>query len=225
MPSRKPKTKEKRKGYYVEFSIVSLFFWGLGLFFLLAWIFVLGILVGRGFLPEGVKNLSDLKAIAKFQHMVGKKKPSELDVLKKPDKDPKFAFYDELSAKKEEAGEKSQISKKKKEDRTNLDKEVKPPEITRKDDKAKEIQPAPTETGRVHTVQLASVEKEIMAIKMVNRLADLGYPVYYLKAVIKGKTYFRVRCGKFKTKKEASDLKRQLASREGIKGFVTKVDK
>ena len=49
MPPKKSKAKKKGKRYRLDLSRTSLFFWCLGTLFLLAWIFVLGILVGRGF--------------------------------------------------------------------------------------------------------------------------------------------------------------------------------
>ena len=96
-------TSSKGRRYHFEFSRTSLAFWGLGMFFLLAWIFVLGILVGRGFFPEGVKGLSELKTqIARLQDMLSTKDSSGLEQIKGPDEEPKFAFYDQLSAKRKE---------------------------------------------------------------------------------------------------------------------------
>jgi len=84
MPAKNTEKRKKGRRYHVDFSLVSLFFWGMGIFFLLVWIFVLGILVGRGFLPAGVKSLSELKApIAKLQEMVTHREPSGLNHVKK----------------------------------------------------------------------------------------------------------------------------------------------
>ncbi len=213
---------KKGKRYQLELSLTSLFFWSLGLFFILGWIFVLGILVGRGFLPEGVKHLTELTSqITRLQDMVSNKKHSDLEVIKNRDKAPKFAFYDELSKKKEETAKTNkpptkQIEKKEAASKTQPVEKiaVAPP-----------VQENPVKNGPKHTVQIASLESEIQAIRMVNKMVGRGYPAFYLKAHVKGKTYFRVRCGKFESRKEAGEFLTLLARRENIKGFVTRVDK
>jgi hypothetical protein len=73
---------KKGKRYQLELSLTSVFFWSLGLLFILGWIFVLGILVGRGFMPEGVKHLTELTSqITRLQDMVSNKKHSDLEVI------------------------------------------------------------------------------------------------------------------------------------------------
>ena len=225
MPPGKTRTPKQGKRYHLELSLTSAFFWSLGLFFLLGWIFVLGILVGRGFLPEGVKHLTELRSqITRLQEMVSNKKPSDLDVIKKPDKDPKFAFYDELSQKKEEMAKtiKQPIKKTAKEEVTN---EIKPivKKVVAPPEQDKPIEPV--KDGPKYTVQIASLDSEVKAIRMANQMVDRGYPAYYVKAHVKGRTYFRVRCGKFESRKEAGEFERLLARREKAKGFVTRVDR
>ena len=84
MPPKKVRTPKKKKRIRLECSLMSLIAGCVGLFFLLAWIFVLGILVGRGFLPDSVRHLSHLKApLSKIQDMVGTKRPSDLEEIKK----------------------------------------------------------------------------------------------------------------------------------------------
>ena len=52
MGQKKIKTGETGKRYHFELSRTSVFLWSLGAFVLLAWIFTLGVLAGRGVLPE-----------------------------------------------------------------------------------------------------------------------------------------------------------------------------
>ena len=59
---------------------------------------------------------------------------------------------------------------------------------------------------------------------MVNRLVKKGYPAYHYKVFIKGRSYFRVRCGTFKTRNDAIETQRKLAEKEHLKGFVQKVN-
>ena len=239
MPFKKSKTKTKSKRYRLELSRTSFFFWGLGSLFLLAWIFVLGIFVGRGFLPQGVKSLSKLRLpIAKFQDMVGNKKTADLDGIKGLAKDPEFEFYDKLSAKKGDVVNKSQSGTKKARGQTKLAKHFETDKrSTKKDEIPKKSQSDfgkgggqtdlttginVTETVGTYTVQVASLENENKAARMADRLKKRGYTAYIHKVSIKGKTYYRVKCGKFNNKKEAGDFKSQLAQKEKINGFVSK---
>jgi cell division septation protein DedD len=221
---RAEKMSKKGKRYQLEFSFTSLFFWSLGLLFILGWIFVLGILVGRGFLPEGVKNLTELRSqITKLQDMVSKKKNSDLDVIKNSKKTPKFAFYEELSKKKEEPVNVPKPPKKKTDKKETATK----PEPVEKIEAVPPVQKKPAqavEDGAKYTVQIASLEREIQAIRMVNEMVARGYPAFYLKANVRGKTYFRVRCGRFVSRKEADEFLKLLAGREKIKGFVARID-
>jgi len=239
MSARKPRAKRKSKRYRLEFSRTSVFFWSLGSLFFLAWIFVLGILVGRGFLPEGVSTLSKLRMpITKLQNVVTNRKESDLDRIKGLDKDPEFKFYDDLSTKKEKAASKtgpslqselprSNLTQQREKDETFSKKEqvasISQPSITKNEGLLKrDSVPVGKGTNGWFTVQIASVENKIEARKMVDQLAGLGYPAYAYDANINGKTYYRVRCGKFRDRKEAAEFKELLAQRESVKGFVTK---
>ncbi len=182
------------------------------MFFLLAWIFVLGILVGRGVFPEGVEALTELKSqIVRLQGMLTREEPPALERIKKSDRAPKFAFYDELGAKKRGVPKKQNhlggtalAARKKKGEKR--DKQIKAPM-----------------TGGSYALQLASLESEAKAIRMIARLTNQGFPVYSYKVRVKGKIFYRVRCGTFKTRKEANYYKALLAKEEKINGFVIKV--
>ena len=82
-----------------------------------------------------------------------------------------------------------------------------------------------TSATRPYTVQVASLSSELEAIKTTNRLTEKGYSAYYLEVIIKGKTWYRVRCGKFKNRSDADWLKKSLAKKEGLSGFVTIIKK
>jgi cell division septation protein DedD len=81
-----------------------------------------------------------------------------------------------------------------------------------------------TETGGVYTVQVASLDSENKAVKMADRLKNRGHPAYVKKVNVKGKTYYRVRCGRFSDKKEASEYEKLLAKQDKKKGFVIKLE-
>ena len=121
-------------------------------------------------------------------------------------KDPKFAFYDELSGKKSDAVKEPASSPKKR--KRDL--------MEREEDKG-------SKGLTKYIVQVASLDSEAKATEMVNRLTGQGYPAYSYKVFIKGRRYYRVRCGMFKTKDEAINIKNRLAKNEKIDGLVRKV--
>ena len=239
MPPKKSKAKKKGKRYRVDLSRTSLFFWCLGTLFLLAWIFVLGILVGRGFFPQGVETLSKLRIpIGRLQGVVGSRKASDLDSIKGLDKNPEFEFYDQLSVKKGElaknnksgakkAGRQTELAKRFETDKSSARKVEAPKKDQSNSNKGGgQTKPAgeinSMDTGGAYTVQVASLDSESKAVKMADQLKSGGYPAYVHKVNVKGKTYYRVKCGRFKDKKEAGDFKSLLYQKEKIKGFVTK---
>ncbi len=213
MPPQRSRNPKKGKRYHLELSRTSMFFWSLGMFFLLAWIFVLGILVGRGVFPESVETLTELKSqIVKLQNMLSGKEPSALEQLKGPDKEPKFAFYDELEAKGKALPKKDNL-------RVSISPGPKKPV------KGTNNEITASKTAGAYALQLASLESETKATRMIERLTNQGYPAYSYKIHIKGKTYYRVRCGTFKTRQEALYYKNLLAREERINGLVIKVGK
>ncbi len=239
MPRKKSKAKKKSKRYRLNLSRTSLFFWCLGTVFLLAWIFVLGILVGRGFFPQGVETLSKLRIpIGRLQGVIGSRKTSDLDAIKGLDKNPEFEFYDQLSVKKGELVKNNKSGTKKAGRQTVLAKRFEPDKSpARKVEAPKKDQSNPNkgggqakpsgesksmDTGGAYSVQVASLDSESKAVRMADRLKIGGYPAHVYKVNVKGKIYYRVKCGRFKDKKEAGDFKSLLYKKEKIKGFVTK---
>jgi len=210
MDKNGPENGKRGKRYHIELSRASAFLWCAGLFVLLAWIFVLGVFAGRGLIPGGVLTLAELKAqVDRLQQMISKRDRTDLEEIRQLQKDPKFAFYEELSVRKEEAG---------KEPAKPEDKLVpsKPPE---------QQTVSPSSNGEVkYVVQVASLETEAKAKNMVSRLTRKGFPAYFYKVVVKGKAYFRVRCGIFKTEAEAVDINNRLAEKEKLKGVVHKIE-
>jgi cell division septation protein DedD len=148
-------------------------------------------------------------------------------------KDPKFRFYNELSAKKEDIAKKGRQDQKTRYDQADLDKRIKAleelvakksqPDIKKAEVETKTFKKVDQSERRgMYAVQLASLESEIEAVKIVNRLKDRGYPAYFYKVSINGKIYYRVRCGTFRTESEAKKYKDILAGKEGMSGFISK---
>jgi septal ring-binding cell division protein DamX len=207
-PPKKPKERHG-KTYHIEFSLSSLVFWSVSLFVLLGWMFFLGILVGRGFLAEGVQTLSELKTqIAKVEKMVAARKPTPSELPGEMEKEPILEFHEELTSKKRDVQEA-------------------PPHTIKEKPKqeAPDGQAQRWETGGAYTVQVASLENEIKAVNMVDQLINKGYPAYFYKVHIKNRTFYRIRCGRFRDQGEADDFRGLLAQREKIKGIVARFEK
>ena len=219
MASKKSRSRKRRKKYQIELTSLSTFLWGIFLFFLLGWVFVLGISVGRGSLPKVVTNMSSyIKGVIgkPAETILRPSKSYEVKSSKKSEPDPKLAFYEKLSIKKEDVKIKQQstdaLPRK-----TEVSQRVSPDR--KKDNSAKTLNTPSNRwiDGTRYTVQLASLSDGDKAEKLSKRLLDQGYPAYFYEVKVKGKTYYRVRCGKFTSKEDARDYAEKLAREEGIK--------
>ncbi len=207
MGTESTKTRKKKK-YRMDFSLLSLFLWSMGIFVLMGWIFILGILVGRGFLPEGIQSLTKReKQLPGFHDRVSRKNPISPGFKKKSDTVKKFDFYDKLAETGDKVATKSGLGPEKKIAHQKTSNKVAVPK-----------------SGANFTLQLASLERKEKAESLVKRLNDHGYPAYISKVDIGEGTYYRVRCGKFKTKEDALSLEKSLAQREGLKGYVVTLE-
>jgi cell division septation protein DedD len=147
---------------------------------------------------------------------------------KKEEEDPKLAFYERLSSKRNEVRLRVQppedgtgapderrvegsaagaFKSDPKENRQTLNKPV-----TSAEDKPR------------YTVQLASLGEKGRAETMVKGLIGRGYDAFFYEAVVGGKIFYRVRCGKFMTREEAGEHARKLAQEAGLKGFVSRME-
>ncbi|MBW2063430.1 MAG: SPOR domain-containing protein [Deltaproteobacteria bacterium] len=216
----KKKTGSKKgvkKKYRIEMTSLSLFLWGFCLLFLLTWVFVLGILVGRGFLPGDFTVISDLKSqIAKLEEITARKGPGQEGRRPKSrEKDLELMFYEKLSNKKEEAKKREVVVRR--EDSTPKGREPRKSSVS----KSATI---PSVSGSKYTVQVASLGELDRAKMLISQLKQKGYSAYYYEVTINGKTYYRVRCGKFDSKRQATEFARKLERDSGIRGFVSKVE-
>ena len=232
MAKKRSKATNRGKRYQIELTSLSVFLWSIFLFFLLVWIFVLGILVGRGFFPGKVTTMSDLRAqIQRLQEMVTRKSSKEMEAIRRSEPDPKLAFYEKLSSKKDEAKKESQIEKKEKipkkeEPVKKIETPKKPLSEKKKRERTEALMrtPKPLTHEFRFTVQVASFDDKSKADKMIKQLTDAGLPAYHYEVKLKGKRYYRVRCGKFVNREEAIIYAGKLARENGIKGFVAKIE-
>jgi DedD protein len=226
---KKTKAKEvatkKRKKYLLQLTGKG-FFLGLCLFFLISgWMFILGVLVGRGTAPINFDIQALQKELLELKESMVKqeKRAMEADAAKSGDK-PSLDFYEAL--KKKEKDEQIQTIEKK-----NPPKAPSKAPLTSqkrvsktKDTQAKKKNLAsikPTPAGPL-AVQVASTKDAASAEALVKKLKQLGYAGFRTKAEIPNKgTWYRVRVGPYRTRSEAVQVHQEL-KKDKFKGIIVK---
>ena len=210
---KKGKNKKAAGKYHLEFSGSSIFFWSLALFFLMGWIFVLGILVGRGFLNERLENISELKnSIAKLQKMVKEKESSQKVTEKTPENKPEFAFYKELVDEKEEKAGRRKPG-------MDQDREPKPEKTEGSKDVEEKKEPTP-ETVKPAEELPANTTQPEKETPATEKLSSTQVPEAGGSAKKVG--HFSLQIASLGTSNQANKLVEQLRNR-GYSVFVSKV--
>jgi len=178
------------------------------------WMFVLGVLVGRGTAPVHFDIEALQTELSELRQAVLDKEKSRFRI-----------FDDEAERKGKELGFYKNLKKSAPEEKTAppVKKSPKPPPPAAERPSAKpktesaeaKTEPAPglgAETvsagEKPYTIQVASLKEERSAAAMVDRLQVNGYPAYRERADIEGKgTWHRVRIGSFA---DAADAARTL---------------
>jgi len=199
MANRKPTPEKERKRHIFHFSFRSLFLLSIGVFFVLGWVFFLGILVGRGLLPNSIENFSFIKK------KIVKDETEKKNEHVSPIKIDELTFYNHLIDKKEEP-------KKKAPPATLSKNQVKKIEKTKLGQLKQEI--------RSYSIQVAALKDKAKTKKMVERLTRLGYQAYYYQILINGEMFYRIRCGPFSNIEKAKQYAKRLANKEGFKPFI-----
>jgi cell division septation protein DedD len=104
-----------------------------------------------------------------------------------------------------------------------------PPEPEPSRPRERDVPPVVTERDGLlvkaqFTVQVAATTTRSAAEALIRRLKRNGHPAYYYDVEVKGTTYYRVRCGRFLSRTEAERYAALLSKREGVKGFVSKLE-
>ncbi len=199
MTNKKSSSKKIKKRYMFRPTLGSLFLFCFGLIFVLAWVFCLGVIVGKNFLPTTFDTFSRTK-----ETVVEVEEEKTTDHVE-PIKEEELTFYNQLVNKKERAKKDvtSQVS-------------VKEPVRKRKQTQVWQGE----EDSRHYSVQVIALKDKEKTEQMVERLSRLGYQAYYYQTLINGETLYRVRCGPFYTIREAKKYAKRLADREGLKPFI-----
>jgi cell division septation protein DedD len=82
--------------------------------------------------------------------------------------------------------------------------------------------PVPAATGDGYAVQIAAVNERGEADAMAKRLTSKGYSAYVLAPAVGTPLMYRVRIGKFPTKREADTMAAKLQKEEQFKPWVTR---
>ena len=222
--------KPLEKKSFIELSRKKALLWLLGVFFICGWMFVLGILVGRGTAPVqfDIENLKkDIKEELKaaIEKEKEEKKGAESYTTGQTSSDGKqnLEFYEDLKSTKDTTGS----IKMDKESINEVPlKEPEPVKVTEpvKVEEKIAVEPEPSLTENVSvpvfTVQTSSGKDKKGVEKTVKTLINKGYPAYMTMSEIPGKgTWYRVRVGEFKDRKEAEKVLSRL-SKDKIKGII-----
>ena len=196
----RPKKKASGKGsrLILEFTRKQLFL-GLGLAFLaMAWMFTLGILVGRGLSPVRFDVQKLKKELIALKQEALKRDQARFKIeTDNLSENPDLDFYKVLTDKKEEA----RIKSAKDHERTTKSHMI-PLKIS-----------MVNKTGRpgLLTIQVASLQSSKQARRVIDRLKSKGYEAYESRVSVPGKgTYHRVRVGHFENSSEASRVAARL---------------
>ena len=179
------------------------------IFFASAWMFVLGIFVGRGTAPVkfDIENLQ--KELVALKEAVIKEGQERFKIGRDPASTKmELGFYEAL-----------------KETRPSVQNKVKPPERKKTvspQKKAKvgaslsrplnefgrdKLAPTKAAAGAGFTIQVASLKDMKVAAEMAEILKKKGYQAYTVSAKIPGKgTWHRIRIGDFKNRSDAGDI-------------------
>lgn len=214
--------------------------WFFLIFFLCAWMFVLGVLVGRGTAPLKFDIAAIEKKLAdstKTDSEAQPKTPAQKDDLAVKDKT-KLDFYEALKENRGDAkipllqplkdaeGQSEETAEKTIAPKT-APQQFSPPAASQKtvpqqqqeQQKAAAVKKTNT-AGPTYTVQAASVKDIKEADRLVEKLKKAGYPAYREIGKVKGKgIWFRIRIGQYKGKAEAMAVMDKL-KKDGMKPML-----
>lgn len=231
---KKEKTSPKKKNSSTQLTRKGLTLWICLTFFACAWMFVLGIFVGRGTVPVKF-NIEKLEnELAALKEAVIKK---ELDRYKidpnSEDNKTKMEFYEALKNTGQEERLKADIPKNNPKSLPLNKPEPLPKKIVstaKKPAVSKHTVTAPkaktaavtksAENNRNFTIQVAAFKDLKVADSLVAKLKKKGYPAYRSMGKVPGKgIFYRIRIGSFKNRTDAGITFNRL-KKEKIKAII-----
>ena len=230
MAKKKPKDRPspKKKKFTLQLTRRGVLLWVGLLTIVSAWMFALGILVGRETVPLkfDIKQLE--KKLAALKDADIRKELRRFRIDKNPDNEkPDFGFYEALKVEKEDIRLPAKPGKEKehplpsevKAEKTKKKKSEKPKEIAKNTvSDSRKARPSTTKL----TVQVASVKNVQDAGKLIIILKKKGFPAYMSPATIPGKgIWYRVRVGSYEDKTQANRTLNKL-KKQKYKGIIIK---
>ena len=219
----KDRSPPERKNDSLRLTRKGVALW-LGLIlFISSWMFVLGILVGRGTAPIEFDIQKLEKELAALKKESLKKQLRRFKIDKDTvENNSDLPFYEELKSNTEEVALPAAPVKEKK---PTLPEKADPkplkrdtPETVPKEKTA--AAESADQTGKRLTVQVASVKDPEDANNVITKLKSKGFPAYKTIARIPGKgIWFRVRVGPFESRTEADNMLIRL-KKEKFKGII-----
>jgi len=243
------KEKTEKRKFAVQLTPKSACIWGALVFFVMGWMFILGILVGRGTAPVPIdmhlleKELAELKAavLKKEQAKIvaqtagGEVVATELGFYEKlketPDKEPvrqPVAQAPVIRPKPTPTPVPAMPTPEPARPKpTSTPEKISPlpkarAEVSSAPAKTEESAPAASDGGDVgrYTVQVASFKALDGADEMVARLRTKGYAAYHVRVSVPDRgEWYRVRVGAFEGRSPAEAMLKKLR-REQLKGMV-----
>ena len=224
--SKKEKTTPQKKISPKKQTRKGLILWiGLTLF-VSAWMFVLGILVGREMVPVKFDIEKLQNELATLKEAVIKKELDQYKIESNTDESKtKMGFYETLKKTGDETRLKNDIISRQKESEpkktASLQKKKMPTQETVRVPKVKSLDSKKaSQNNNKFTIQVASLKDSKIADKLVGRLKKGGYSAYRSIGKIPGKgIWYRVRVGSFNSRSEAGPTLNRL-KKEKIDAIV-----
>ncbi len=222
------KKKDKEKPSF-QLTRKGVGIWVCLIFFISAWMFILGILVGRGTAPVHFDMEKLQKELAALKKQVIKKEQDQFKIDSKAASNKQdLGFYEALKDIKNEAVPHSPIFEQKKRPEkivaaTERSVAAKARSVADKTRSVAAKTSSKVKSGKNLTIQVASLKNLKTADEFVANLNKKGYPAYrtIIKIPNKG-TWYRVRIGYFRNKAEAAGTLNRL-KKEKLKGILIKL--
>ena len=223
---KKETTSPKKKKSSPQWTRKGLAIWISLTFFACAWMFVLGIFVGRGTVPVRFDIEKLEKELAALKEAVIKKEFDRYKVdSNSEDNKTGMGFYEALKNTGEEERLKTDIPKKKpkplhkkavsKAKKTIVSKKS----VTALKEKTATFKKS-TKDNKNFTIQVAALKDPKVADNLMTKLKKRGYPAYRSIGKIPGKgIFYRVRIGSFKNRAQAGSTFNRL-KKERIKAII-----
>jgi len=228
----KPSDKDPGKQPLVALSRKAVAGWVVGVFIISAWMFGMGVMVGRGTAPVSFdmdqlkRTLESLQKSAQQAPRSGPR-PEAAEMKSKTD----LGFYDSLPRNREDsempnlpnpspAPAKPEPPAQKPAESTAPPKAEKPAAAAVPAPAAPPPAPASAAPGKPLTVQIAAVKSEEEARRLLEKLRQRGYAAYVEPVAVPDKgTWYRVRMGEFPSKEFARSTVDRL-QKDGFKPDV-----